>query len=103
MADPQKPEKRKGAIALKYEPPKDAAPRVVAKGRGAIAEKILEIAKAHNISIREDKDLLEILSQLDLNQEIPPDLYRVVAEILAWVYRVSGKKGDSGGPFAKGP
>lgn len=103
MADPQEQGKRKGALALKYEPRKDAAPRVVAKGRGAIAEKILEIAKTHDIPIREDKDLLEILSQLDLNQEIPSDLYRVVAEILAWVYRVSGKKGDPGGPFAKGP
>lgn len=103
MADPQEPEKRKGALALKYEPSKDAAPRVVAKGRGAVAEKIIEIAKAHNIPIREDKELIEILSQLDLNQEIPPDLYRVVAEILAWVYRVSGKKGDPGGPFTKVP
>lgn len=103
MADPPEPKKRKGALALKYEPPKDAAPRVVAKGRGAVAEKIIEIARAHDIPIREDKDLLEILSQLDLNQEIPPNLYRVVAEILAWVYRVSGKKGDPGGPLAKGP
>ncbi|MBI2877771.1 MAG: EscU/YscU/HrcU family type III secretion system export apparatus switch protein [Candidatus Tectomicrobia bacterium] len=89
MTDAPKPAKQKGAIALQYEPAQNAAPRVVAKGRGLMAERIIEIAQAHHIPIREDKELVELLSRLDLGQEIPPDLYRVVAEILVWVYRIN--------------
>lgn len=76
-------------VVLRYAPKKDRAPNVAAKGRGYLAEKIIEVARQHNIPIREDKNLLQILSRLDLNQEIPPEVYRAVAEILAFVYRVS--------------
>jgi flagellar biosynthesis protein len=76
------------AVALRYKPTEDDAPKVVAKGRGYLADKILELARAHNIPIREDKNLVQILSRLDLDQQIPPELYRAVAEILAFIYRV---------------
>jgi flagellar biosynthesis protein len=80
------------AVALRYAPKEDRAPKLVAKGRGYLAEKIIELARQHNIPIREDKNLLQILSRLDLNQEIPPDVYRAVAEILAFVYRLSNRR-----------
>ncbi len=80
---------RKKAVALRYQEGKDSAPRVTAKGEGAVAEKILRIAEEAGISIREDKDLVEVLSRLDLDAEIPPDTYTIVAEILAWVYRMN--------------
>jgi flagellar biosynthesis protein len=82
---------RKKAAALKYDAKKDAAPKVVAKGSGKIAERILQIAKEHNVPIKDDPQLVEVLSTLDLYQEIPPELYRAVAEILAFVYRMTKK------------
>src|SRR5262249_40189539 len=89
---------RRQAVALRYDPKQDRAPKVVAKGRGSLAERILEVARAHNIPVREDKDLVQILSLLDLDREIPPELYRVVAEILAFVYGVSGERPMSSHP-----
>jgi flagellar biosynthesis protein len=82
------------AIALKYERDKDPAPRVTAKGRGAVAEKILAVAREHNIPVRQDKALLDALYRLDINEEIPEDLYRVIAEVLAFVYRMNRMKAD---------
>ena len=79
------------AVALKYETDKDSAPRVVAKGRDIIAEKIIETAKAHNVPLYEDKNLVQVLEALDLDTEIPPELYRAVAEVLAFVYRLNKK------------
>ena len=79
------------AVALKYDQKKDHAPRVIAKGRGEIAEKIIELAKAHNLPLYEDKNLIQILEALDLETEIPPELYRAVAEVLAFIYRLNGK------------
>ena len=72
--------------ALKYDAQVNSAPVVKAKGMGVIAEKIIQIARENNIPVREDPDLVELLVQLDLEQEIPPELYKVVAEILAFVY-----------------
>ena len=83
--------KSKKAAALKYRHGIDPAPKLVAKGRGKTAEQILEIARKNNIPIEEDKYLLEYLSALDLYQEIPPDLYRAVAEVLAFAYGLSKK------------
>ncbi len=80
------------AAALKYRHRKDNAPQVVAKGKGKGAEKIIEVARAHGIPIREDEELIEFLSMLDLYEEIPPDLYRAIAEILAFVYALSGNQ-----------
>ena len=77
------------AVALKYQPELDKAPRVTATGKGKVAEKIIKIAREHNIHIRNDPDLIEVLSQLDLNEEIPPALYVIVAELLAFVYSLN--------------
>ena len=82
--------KKAKAVALKYETEKDAAPRVVAKGRDFIAEKIIETARAHNIPLYEDKNLVQVLEALDLDTEIPPELYCAVAVVLAFIYRRNG-------------
>ncbi len=84
--DTSKPDK---AVALGYVRGKDAAPRVKAKGRGKLAERILAIARASGIPIKEDKALVDALYRLDINEEIPEALYRVVAEILAFIYRMN--------------
>jgi flagellar biosynthesis protein len=84
-----KRQKRKKAVALRYDKEKDAAPRVIGKGLGELAERIIAIAKEHNIPIHEDSDLVEILSRLNLHTEILPETYVVVAEILAFVYRTN--------------
>ena len=79
------------AAALKYEMKKDRAPRVIAKGKGLIAEKILEVAREHNIPLYRDKELSQVLEALDLNTEIPAELFRAVAEVLAFIYRMNKK------------
>lgn len=89
----KKEDRRKRAVAIKYQPEKKHAPTVAAKGAGVVAEKIIEIAREHGVPLREDPDLVETLSALDLDQEIPPELYHVIAEVLAWVYRVNGGYG----------
>jgi len=91
---PQKPassktKPQKKAVALKYDKEKDEAPRLVGKGRGQMAETIIALAKEHGIPIQEDSDLVEVLSRLKLNQEIPPETYALVAEILAFIYRTN--------------
>ena len=91
MAD-KLPPQAKQAVALRYRPEEGSAPKVTAKGRGYLAEQIVELARKHNVPIREDKDLLQVLSRLDLNQEIPTEVYKAVAEILAFIYRVSGRR-----------
>jgi len=83
----------KKAVALKYDPQKNAAPIVTAKGQGFVAEEILRRAAEHGVPIQEDASLVEVLSKLDLQQEIPPELYQIVAEILSFVYRSDRKAG----------
>jgi flagellar biosynthesis protein len=83
----------KKAVALSYTPETNSAPVVVAKGKGAVAERILETAKEHNVPVQEDPSLVEVLSQLDLEQEIPPELYKLVAEIMSFVYRTDRELG----------
>lgn len=75
------------AVALKYAPG-DAAPKVVAKGRGLIAEEIISRAKEHGVYVHESPELVALLSNVDLDDQIPPALYVAVAELLAWLYRV---------------
>jgi flagellar biosynthesis protein len=84
-----KPSKFSEAVALRYDSRADKAPKVTAKGKGYVAEKILEIARRHKIPVKEDPELLQVLSKLDLNHEIPPHVYQVVAELLAFVYSVN--------------
>jgi len=86
--------KRDKAVALRYKRGKDQAPKLTAKGQGKLAEKIMAIARTHNIPIREDKTLLDALYRLDINKEIPEELYQVVAEILAFVYRMNRLKNE---------
>lgn len=77
----------KKAVALNYSENLNA-PEVVATGRGIVAEKILEMAVAHGVPVKEDPVLVDALSQLDLGQEIPPELYTVVAEILIFIMKM---------------
>ncbi|WP_018750897.1 EscU/YscU/HrcU family type III secretion system export apparatus switch protein [Paenibacillus sanguinis] len=77
----------KKAVALKYDPGQGEAPVVAAKGRGLLAEQILEKAREHGIPVQEDAALVEVLSKLDLDQQIPAELYDLVAEILTFIYR----------------
>lgn len=79
------------AAAISYDPEKDNAPRLTARGRGFVAERIIELARDHNIPIQKDPSLVEILSRLDIDSEIPPELYRAIAEILAFIYRMNEK------------
>ncbi len=79
----------KSAVAHRYDSSRQESPRVTAKGKALMAEKILELAKGNDIPIREDADLVEVLSQMDLDQEIPPSLYKVIAELLAFVYELN--------------
>jgi flagellar biosynthesis protein len=80
------------AVALKYDRKKDDAPRVTAKGKGKVAEKIIELARKHDIPIKDDPDLIEVLSSLDINQEVPSEIYVAVAELLAFVYSMNSKR-----------
>jgi len=80
------------AVALRYKPELEQAPRVIAAGKGKIAEIIVRIAKEHNIHVQNDPDLVEMLSSLELNREIPPELYVVVSEILVFVYSLNRKE-----------
>lgn len=80
--------KREAAVALQYDRCRHGAPRVVAKGSGRLARRIIEEARARGIPTREDPVLVEALMQLDLYQEIPEELYQVVAEIYAFLLRL---------------
>ena len=86
MTNNESEHKRQKAVALRYDTG-DKAPHVIAAGAGEIAKKIIEIAAENNIPIREDDTLVEILAKLDVGTQIPAETYRVVAEILAFLYR----------------
>lgn len=77
------------AVALAYDREKDSAPRVAAKGRGYVAERILALAKEHNIEIKQDSDLALLLSKLEVDSLIPLEAYAAVAEILAYIYKTN--------------
>jgi flagellar biosynthesis protein len=87
--------KRKEAIVLKYDNEKEIAPKVVAKGKGKIAENILNAAKEHQIPVQEDPSLAELLGQLNINETVPEELYQAVAEVFAFIYKIDkeAKKG----------
>lgn len=84
--------------ALRYDHPTDRAPKLVARGEGHVAEKILALAREHGIPIHEDRELVETLARLDLDADIPVEVYQVVAEILAFLYRAR----LAGGPPRRG-
>ncbi len=79
------------AAALQYRAGIDRAPSIVAKGNGLIAEKIIALARKHGIPIKEDRNMVEILSTMSLYEEIPTELYKAVAEILAFIHKTSGR------------
>lgn len=89
----QQTESVRRAVALKYEPGERTAPVVVAKGKGYLANAIVEKAAENGVPVQEDASLVEVLSKLDLNQEIPPELYTLVAEILSFIYRSDKRAG----------
>lgn len=88
------------AIALEYDG--NGAPRVTAKGIGEVAEAIVALAQAHDVPTTGDRHLARLLSKLDLGEEIPEDLYRVVAEVLAFAYLLRGKRPDGDESTAPG-
>jgi flagellar biosynthesis protein len=90
---PEKTETRREAVALAYRQT-DAAPRVVAKGRGLVALEIISKAKEHGVYVHESPELLSLLVQVDIDEHIPSQLYLAVAELLAWLYRI--EHGESG-------
>ena len=78
----------KKAVALRYNKDKENAPRVLAKGEGNIAKNIIKIAKENELPIKKDEDLIELLSQVELDKEIPAELYKAVAEVFSFIYRI---------------
>ncbi len=82
----------KKAVALRYDPIKENAPRVVASGKGAAAENIIKVAELHDLPIRKDEDLVELLSKVEIDREIPEKLYIAVAEVFKFIYTVTNKK-----------
>lgn len=92
--DVETEQEEKVAVALGFEPGKDPAPKVVAKGQGELADRIIEVALESGVEIREDKDLVMILSELELDTVIPVEVYEAVAQILSYVYKVNADKRD---------
>ncbi|GIN37545.1 EscU/YscU/HrcU family type III secretion system export apparatus switch protein [Heyndrickxia oleronia] len=86
---------RKQAIALQYQSDKQKAPTVIAKGKGLIADQIIDTAKEKQIPIQEDRNLVELLGQLNINESIPEELYEAVAEVFAFIYRLDREKKES--------
>ncbi|MGQ0662786.1 MAG: EscU/YscU/HrcU family type III secretion system export apparatus switch protein [Pseudomonadota bacterium] len=79
------------AVALKYEHGIDPAPRVVAKGEGELAESILDLARANDVTVRQDADLARLLARVEMDSPIPAEAFAAVAEILSYIYRVNGR------------
>jgi flagellar biosynthesis protein len=77
------------AVALKYDKEKNSAPQLKAKGSGKSAQKIIQIAKENGVPIKKDADLVELLSQVELDEEVPPQMYKAVAEIFSFLYKIT--------------
>lgn len=87
--------KQQSAVAIAYGGG-DGAPRVVAKGKGLMAEQIMERARGAGVFMHESKELVALLMQVDLDREIPPALYRAIAELLAWLYHIESGQNPAG-------
>ncbi len=87
----------KKAVAVSYDPSEDDAPMLVAKGKAYLAERIIEIANENGIYVHQDPNLVALLMEVELAENIPPQLYSVVAKVLAMVYRVNRKLGRDKG------
>lgn len=84
------------AVAVKYDAGKDTAPKIIAKGRSLVANRILAEAKKHGVPVYQNKSLVNMLMALEIDREIPPELYKSIAEILAHVYRLDKSVGSRG-------
>lgn len=82
---------RPKAVALRYDVEKEGAPKIVAKGSGYLAQRIIELAREHDVQIHEDPDLVEVLAKLNVDTEIPERLYQAIAEILAFLYQLNNR------------
>lgn len=82
-------DKIKKAVALGYDIDKDSAPKVVAKGKGELASNIIKIAQDNEVPIKKDEDLVELLSAIDIDKEIPDSMYKAVSEIFAFIYDIT--------------
>jgi len=82
----------KRAAAIKYDQAKNMAPRVVAKGKGRIAEQIIQVARENDVPLHDDPNLANVLEAMELESEIPAALYRAVAEVLVFIYRLNGRQ-----------
>ncbi|UCN01279.1 EscU/YscU/HrcU family type III secretion system export apparatus switch protein [Sulfurimonas sp. SWIR-19] len=80
------------AVALKYDKEKNQAPLVSAKGEGKTAQKIIQLAKENGVPLKKDEDLVELLSKVELDKEIPPQMYQAIAEVFSFVYSVTREK-----------
>lgn len=94
MSPPQRPldDGRASAVAIAYDKTADAAPRVVAKGYGTLADNIIRTAKENGLYVHESPELVGLLMQVDLDSHIPPQLYLAIAELLAWLYSLEGNE-----------
>ncbi|MBN3032646.1 MAG: EscU/YscU/HrcU family type III secretion system export apparatus switch protein [Candidatus Saganbacteria bacterium] len=88
IKDKPAPGERKTAVALRYDIDRDKAPLVLASGRGPVADEILRIAEDNKIPLYEDPELSKLLAKLELDSEIPPELYTLVAEVLFFIYKL---------------
>ncbi|MET3728755.1 flagellar biosynthesis protein [Fictibacillus halophilus] len=88
-------DRKKEAVALKYNPLESTSPVVIAKGKGETAERILKSADEHNIPIQEDPSLVHLLSKLEIEESIPEELYEVVAELFAFIYHLDKEAGKT--------
>ena len=85
--------KNKRAVAVKYEEDSDGAPRVVAKGAGLIAEQIIKNASVHGVPLYQNATMANMLMAVEIDREIPPEMYQALAEILAQIYRIDQRMG----------
>lgn len=101
--NPEQPPRRplQSAVALAYQNGAPA-PKVVAKGRGLVAEQIILVAQEHGVFVHESKELVSLLMEIDLDKQIPPTLYRTIAELLAWLYHIESAQ-KSGAPLPAPP
>jgi len=83
---------KKKAVALKYDKEKNQAPVVSAKGEGKTAQKIIQIAKENGVPLKKDEDLVELLSKVELDKEVPPQMYKAIAEVFSFIYSITKEK-----------
>ncbi|MFC0135022.1 flagellar biosynthetic protein FlhB [Massilia eurypsychrophila] len=101
MSDDAASRRHQNAVALAYQDG-DGAPKVVAKGKGLMAQQIIGRAQQAGVFVHESKELVALLMEVDLDRQIPPALYRAIAELLAWLYHIESAQGN-GGPATPVP